>query len=95
LDIVNGKHDGFLQGADGAARTAGALLRERLPKAVADALGQASPSSSRATFIDEELRESRSDRLYRMELKGGRSAYVFCLVEHKSARRTRGSPGSC
>jgi len=89
LDIVNGKHDGFFKALMEQPGTAGALLRERLPKAVADALGPGEPKLIEGTFIDEELRESRSDRLYRMELKAGGSAYVFCLVEHKSAPDAR------
>ena len=89
MDIVNGKHDGFFKALMEQPGTAGALLRERLPKAVADALGPGEPELIEGTFIDEELRESRSDRLYRMELKAGGSAYVFCLVEHKSAPDAR------
>jgi predicted transposase/invertase (TIGR01784 family) len=65
--------------------TAGALLRERLPKAIAGLLAPGEPELWDGTFVDDELRESRTDRLYRMELKEGGPAYVYCLVEHKSA----------
>jgi predicted transposase/invertase (TIGR01784 family) len=89
VDIVSGKHDGFFKALMEQPGTAGALLRERLPKAIADALGPGEPELIEGTFIDQELRESRSDRLYRMELKAGGPAYVFCLVEHKSAPDAR------
>ncbi|MCY4592930.1 MAG: Rpn family recombination-promoting nuclease/putative transposase [Alphaproteobacteria bacterium] len=36
------------------------------------------------TFVDEALRDSRSDFLFEIELKSGKSAVIFVLVKHKS-----------
>jgi hypothetical protein len=65
-------------------RAAGALLRERLPPAIAEQL-VGDPVLVEGTFVDEEMRKSQCDRLFQAALRGGRSAFIYCLVEHKSA----------
>ena len=61
-------HDGFFKALMEEPGTAGALLRERLPEEVVRHLAPGEPELVDGSFIDEELRESRSDRLYRMAL---------------------------
>ena len=78
-------HDGFFKALMEEPGTAGALLRERLPEEVVRHLAPGEPELVDGSFIDEELRESRSDRLYRMALLSGGEFFVYCLVEHKSA----------
>ncbi len=64
--------------------TAGALLRERLPPGIAEKL-VGDPVLVEGSFVDEGMRESQCDRLYRVELRGGGEALIYCLIEHKSA----------
>jgi hypothetical protein len=44
----------------------------------------ASPEPVKDSFVDEDLRESFSDMLYRAQRKRGGEAYVYILFEHKS-----------
>jgi hypothetical protein len=79
-------HDQFFDALLEQPGAAGALLRERLPEALASQL-VGDPELIEGTFIDEAHRESRTDRLYRLRLKTGGAALVYCLLEHKSARQ--------
>lgn len=42
------------------------------------------PEVVEGSFVDESLKAHQTDRLYRVRLRTGRAAYVYCLVEHKS-----------
>jgi predicted transposase YdaD len=64
---------------------AGSLLRERLPAAVAARLAAGGPERVPASFVGEELRETRADRHFRLPLRDGSHPWVHCLIEHKSA----------
>jgi len=68
-----------------APERAGALLRERLPAEIVALLTDELPELVDGTFVDEALRESQTDRLFRVKLKTGQTAYVYCLIEHKSS----------
>ncbi len=61
-----------------------ALLRDHLPEAVVAELADAPPEPVEGTFIDQALRGSQSDRLFRVALKDGDDAYIYTLLEHKS-----------
>jgi predicted transposase YdaD len=89
VDIVSGQHDEFFKALMEQPGAAGALLRERLPQEIAALLAEGEPELVKGSFIDEELSESHSDRLYRVQLASGGSAYVYCLIEHKSAPDAR------
>jgi Putative transposase, YhgA-like/Domain of unknown function (DUF4351) len=65
--------------------TALALLRERLPTAIARRLVDEEPESLPTSFISDELEERRPDRLYRTRTTEGRPVLVYTLVEHKSS----------
>ena len=60
------------------------LLRERLPRELAELLADDAPELVGGDFVDEALRESRSDRLYRVRLRCPGVLHVFILLEHKS-----------
>ena len=66
-----------------------ALLRERLPAPLVALLSDEPPELVDGVFVDDALKESRSDRLYRLKLKGAGALFVYCLVEHKSAAEER------
>lgn len=61
---------------------ADALLRERLPAETVRQLS-ARPEILSTSFIDRALKESLTDVLLRVRLRGGRNAFVYCLIEHK------------
>jgi hypothetical protein len=64
---------------DGVAE---ALVRERLPPALVRRI-VGPPERLPESFIDESLRASVADLVLRCRLRGGRVAYVYCVVEHK------------
>jgi predicted transposase YdaD len=64
---------------------AGSLLHERLPGAMRERLAEGEPERVPASFVGEELRETRADRHFRLPLRDGAPPWVHCLVEHKSA----------
>ena len=64
---------------------AGALLRERLSPALVARMRAGEPELMPAEFASVKLRRSQADRLFRIRLLGGEAAYVYCLIEHKSA----------
>ena len=78
-------HDKFLRKLLEQPEAAAALLRERLPRAIARRLGPDPLQLVEGTFIDPGLRLSQSDRLFRARLRDGREAFIYCLIEHKSA----------
>ena len=66
-----------------------ALIRDYLPAEITAQLADASPEPMEGTFVDDALRGSQSDRLFRVQLVSGRPAYIYTLLEHKSAPDTR------
>lgn len=88
MDLAPSQHDRFFRALMERPNTAGALLRERLPRAIADEL-VGDPVLVEGSFLDEQMRSSYSDRLYRVELRSGSLAFVYCLVEHKSSPEPR------
>lgn len=78
-------HDAFFKQLMAAPGAAGALIQERLPEAVAACLAPDTPELVAGTFVDEALASHHSDLLYRVRLRDGQAAYVYVLIEHKSA----------
>jgi predicted transposase YdaD len=78
-------HDHFLKKLLEQPGTAGALLREHLPPEIVAGFADAEPELVPGTFVDPGLRETQSDRLFKVRRRDGGTAYVYCLVEHKSA----------
>lgn len=77
-------HNAFFLALVKDPKRAATLLRDHLPKGVAARLGPEPPVAVDGTFIDKDMRETRSDRLFRVRLKGGKEAYIYALLEHKS-----------
>jgi len=78
-------HDALFRALlDDPARAA-ALMRAHLPAALTACLSDALPEPVEGSFIDDALRESRADRLFRLSLADGRPAFLYILLEHKSS----------
>ncbi len=77
-------HDEFFKRLLDRPGAAAALLRERLPPEVAVRLAPDDPEALPGSFIRDDLREVRTDRLYRVRTTDGEAAFVYVLVEHKS-----------
>jgi predicted transposase YdaD len=78
-------HDKLFKVLTDDPRVAGALIRERLPADIAALLADQPPQPVEGGFIDEELQGSQSDRLFKVRTVGGEEAFLYVLVEHKSA----------
>jgi hypothetical protein len=79
------RHDAYFKRLLDQLGTALALLRERLPAAIARRLVDEEPESLPTSFISDELEERRPDQLYRTRTRDGQPVLVYTLVEHKSA----------
>ena len=79
------RHDQFFRRLLDQPGAAGALIRERLPAAVAELLAPGAPELVPGSFVDGELREYRTDRLYRVRTLEGDTAFIYTLIEHKSS----------
>ncbi|MBF0439535.1 MAG: Rpn family recombination-promoting nuclease/putative transposase, partial [Magnetococcales bacterium] len=64
--------------------TAGALLREYLPKEIVALLSPEYPELIPGSFVSQELRPYYSDRLFRTKTLSGKSLFFYTLMEHKS-----------
>jgi predicted transposase/invertase (TIGR01784 family) len=78
-------HDAFFKQVLSDPMLASTFLREHLPPEVASLLGSELPELIPGSFVDEELRQHHSDLLFRVQLKGGCSAFAYVLMEHKSS----------
>lgn len=78
-------HDKLFKALTDDPRMAGTLLRERLPAGIVALLSDDPPEPVEGSFIDEELRGSQSDRLFRLRTRTGEETFLYALVEHKSA----------
>ena len=81
---VGTPHDAFFKRLLGAPDAAATFLRERLPPAIAAALAPDPPEPAPGSFIDEHLRSSQSDLLFRVRTVEGDAAFLYALLEHKS-----------
>ncbi len=79
------RHDQFFKRLLDQPGAAGALLRERLPPEVAALLDDQPPEHIPGSFVPPELREYRTDRLYRANTITGRPLLIHAVVEHKSS----------
>jgi predicted transposase/invertase (TIGR01784 family) len=77
-------HDRFLKALLARPETAGILLHERLPKKIAEALSPDPPQWVEGSFVDEELREYLTDRLFAVKTITNYPAFIYVLVDHKS-----------
>jgi len=77
-------HDALFRALLDDPRRAAALIHHHLPPALAARLSTDPPEPLEGTFVDPELRETRSDRLFRLSTVSGRPALLYVLLEHKS-----------
>jgi predicted transposase YdaD len=82
-------HDRFFKTLLSDPRQAGTLLRERLPKAIAECFSEEPPVLVDGTFVDKELSSHLTDRLYSVQTVQGRRAFLYILIEHKSQAEKR------
>ena len=78
-------HDALIKALLESPERAGILLRENLPAVLLERMTEEPPRHLPGSFIDPALGEQRSDRLFEVALKDGRTAFVYVLIEHKSA----------
>ena len=81
---ISQPHDLFFKELTSRSERAGALLRERLPHEIVKSLSTKPPEPVPGSFVEEQLREHLSDRLFKVETIGGRTAFLYVLIEHKS-----------
>jgi len=85
LNKIPQPHDHFMKELLSHPGRAGTLLRERLPEEVARFLSAKPPEPVPGSFVDEQLKEHRSDQLFQVETISGRTAFLYVLIEHKSS----------
>lgn len=78
-------HDALFRALLDSREGAASLIRAHLRPELATRLADVPPEPVDGTFVDAELRNSQSDRLFRVVLKNGRPAFIYVLLEHKSA----------
>ncbi len=67
---------------------AAVVLREHLPPEIAEKLdSDFEPEREECSFVDGAGASSRGDALFKVRLKSGKPALVYCLLEHKSEPR--------
>src|SRR4051794_5306885 len=76
-------HDALFKELFSRPEHAASLLQQILPARIASRLHFASLTSCAGSYVDEELKERRSDLLFSV-LIDGRSALVYILFEHQS-----------
>ncbi|MBF0605906.1 MAG: Rpn family recombination-promoting nuclease/putative transposase, partial [Nitrospirae bacterium] len=77
-------HDRFVRALLSDPERAGALLRERLPKEIAELLSPEPLRLVDGSFVDEALRHHLTDRLFQAKTMTGRTVLLYVLIEHKS-----------
>jgi len=60
------------------------LLRENLPKDVTAQFADEPPEPLPGTYVDEEVRATQCDRLFRVALASGGEAFVYVQLQHGS-----------
>ena len=83
VDIAN-PHDRFFKEVLSRQEVARDFIVHYLPSDIVGLLDLESLEIRKDSFIDKELKEYFSDILYGVDMKGGRSSYVYVLFEHKS-----------
>src|ERR1700744_1710705 len=77
-------HDAFFKQIMSEQGIADTLLREHLPREIANLLTAEPPDQRPGSFVDEELAQHHSDMLFRVHLATGNDALAYLLVGHKS-----------
>ena len=81
---ISKPHDKFFKDIFSRPEVAQDFCRHYLPREIVELLDLSTLTQAKDSFVDEELRESFSDLLFRVKLKTGREVYIYILFEHKS-----------
>ena len=84
LKSLSQPHNNLMLAILDSPSRAASLLRASLEPWIVERMTDEPPVALAGTFIDEELRASRSDRLFEVRFKGGGTGFVYVLLEHKS-----------
>ncbi len=82
---LNNPHDLVFRATLSDERRAQAVLQAHLEPWIAALVADEPPLPLDGSFVDEDLRGSRSDKLLRVTLKTGEPGFVHVLLEHKSS----------
>lgn len=83
-DYPANPHDGLVKALLESPERAAIVLRENLPAQVTDKLAEDAPEHLPGSYVDPNLQETHSDRLFQARLHDGRTLYIYVLIEHKS-----------
>ncbi len=78
-------HDRFFKRLMKNPDTADLFLREHLPKKISALLTDKTPALIDRDFVDDDLKEHFTDMLYQVQLSSGKEAFIYILIDHKSA----------
>ncbi len=84
MPALSHPHDRLFRALLDQAEIAGALIREWLPAEVVALLTDDPPEREDGSFVDETLKGSQTDRLFRAKLKTGGDLLLYILFDHKS-----------
>lgn len=85
MDGIDQAHDRFFRALLARPALVATLLRERLAPEVVGTLDLDSVELIDGSFVDAALRTSQADGLLRVRMTSGATAWIYCLIEHKSA----------
>ncbi|MCY4189242.1 MAG: Rpn family recombination-promoting nuclease/putative transposase [Bryobacterales bacterium] len=77
-------HDGLFRAMLADRQRADSILRAHLHPHLLALLADAPPQPLEGSFVDDALRTSYGDKLLQVQLRDGRTAFVYALLEHKS-----------
>jgi len=81
---ITNPHDHFFRKTFSQIEVARDFIDQFLPVEVTACLDLKSLELTKESFVDEQLRSSQSDLLYRVNLRDGDEGFVYVLFEHKS-----------
>ncbi|MFT4974408.1 MAG: putative transposase/invertase (TIGR01784 family) [Myxococcota bacterium] len=82
-------HDHLFRYGFGQSDVARAHFKAYLPAAIVDGVDWTGLEQMHESFIDEELKKTESDLLYRAPLKAGGEIFLYVLFEHQRSRDYR------
>ena len=84
MTTIHNPHDRFVRRAFTRPEVASPFFERYLPSSILDTLDLGALRLENETFVDDELQLQQSDLLFTVPLRGGRQAYLYLLLEHKS-----------
>ncbi|MGN7613701.1 Rpn family recombination-promoting nuclease/putative transposase [Magnetococcales bacterium HHB-1] len=86
---IHQPHDKLIKAFLSRPKLANTMLRERLPKALAEQLDPGPPELIEGSYIDAKLKGRYADRLFKTKCVDGEDLYLYTLFEHKSQPESR------